>query len=167
MDDFKTNLCCSQKRYVNIQDCLGALHFRTATWPLPVFFPPFRYCYNFLVCIQHNCLLLTISKPTDAVLRNFMLIYRIAWVPYISGPQRDRYRCFFLPFVTDIIFLYVYNLLKQWWSAFTRIGRSIKEAGAGCRLKNRLHEFFFNVCICNIHGIPNIFMCKKHTSPWL
>ena len=37
----------------------------------------------------------------------------------------------------------------------------IEEARAGCDLKNRLREFFFNFCICNIHGIPNTFMCIK------
>ena len=36
----------------------------------------------------------------------------------------------------------------------------IKEAPAGCGLKNRLRDFFY-FCICNIHGIPSIFMWTK------
>ena len=35
-----------------------------------------------------------------------------------------------------------------------------KEARAGCGLQKRLREFFFYFCICNIHGIPSISMCK-------
>ena len=34
----------------------------------------------------------------------------------------------------------------------------IKEARAGCGLKNRLCEFLFYFCMNNIHGISSIFM---------
>ena len=51
----------------------------------------------------------------------------------------------------------IYDIYYKYMFYITQL----KEARAGCHLKNRLREFFFNFCICNIHGIPNISMCKK------